>query len=112
MPAPPRSHRTPRFSPEFNEGIQFDTKEEFPIFLEGLEVGKVVIQLDHEKATQAASEAAFDISRTNQVLFSFFSDGSYQKGRGGVALVYRMQWLPNGWMDFRSNRHAFKRGLF
>lgn len=70
--------------------------EEFPILIGGLEVGKVVIQKPTD-AIRTARDSAFTISTTNDTRFCPFSDGSHNKDRGGVGLVYRRNWLPKEW---------------
>lgn len=72
--------------------------EKFPILLKDLEVGTVVIQNRHD-AVKAATDAAYNISSSKDAQLCPFSDGSYRpkSGRGGVGVVCRRQWLPDGW---------------
>lgn len=77
-----------------------------PILFEDLEVGTVVIQ-NPTDAVEAARDAAFNISKTKDVQFCPFSDGSYYYvgGLGGVGLVCRRQWLPDGWGSDQTGTH-------
>lgn len=77
-----------------------------PILFEGLEVGTVVIQPPKD-AVEAANDAAYNISKTKDAQLCPFSDGSYcdSNGRGGVGLVCRRQWLPDGWTPDQPGSH-------
>ncbi|KAG8158361.1 hypothetical protein KVR01_012122 [Diaporthe batatas] len=95
-----RRLRAPAFaqinSTRHRKQSQFDKMEQLPILLDGLEVGKAIIQPDTQ-AIDDAETAAFVISCTNEVRICLFCDGSFGMGRGGVALVSRTHWLPFGW---------------
>lgn len=86
---------------------QLEDKADRPVFVDGLEVGKVIFHPGATEAVEAATSAAFDISSTKYVQFCVFSDGSYgvQDGQGGVSVVHRRQWLPSGWGSDQTGTH-------
>lgn len=78
-----------------------------PVFVDGQVVGKAILHSGPAEAIKAATEAAFTISKTNHVQFCPFSDASHggYNGRGGVSVVYRRQWLPDGWTSDQAGTH-------
>lgn len=73
-------------------------EEILPIVLDGRNVGTVIIKRSPKQATKAARAIASHISTPTDIQFCPFSDGSHgYDNRGGVGLVYRRQWLPQGW---------------
>ncbi|KAH8766037.1 hypothetical protein F5883DRAFT_522491 [Diaporthe sp. PMI_573] len=84
--------------------------EELPVLLKDLVVGKVVIQLKPTEAIQTARDADSKIpeSSTKNTQFCTFSDGSHNRrgdDQGGVGLVYRRHWLPDGWTSEQTGTH-------
>lgn len=78
---------------------------DIPIIVEGRSVGQVIIQPDRESAIRLATAAATHISTPNDIQFCSFSDASSSQGpeyRGGVGLVYKWRWLPQGWVAGRA----------
>lgn len=72
--------------------------ENLPIVVEGRTVGTAIIKHDRKQATSSAYAAASHISTPDDIQFCSFSDGSHGKEhRGGVALAYKHQWLPQKW---------------
>lgn len=76
--------------------------EELPIIVEGRAVARVIINHHKEEATKSAHAAASHIPTPDDIQFCPFSDGSLgSENHGGVALVYRCPWLPQGWVSER-----------
>ncbi|KAK2606596.1 hypothetical protein N8I77_005333 [Diaporthe amygdali] len=80
--------------------------KQLPILVEGRNVGKVVIENNASRAIKASRLAAYHVSTPTNTQFCSFSDASYgNRGNmhfGGVALVYRWQWLPREWASDRT----------